>query len=388
MADADVDDYLKWIIDLERSLHGLHGLRRMFGSGMREDLGLREALLRDADLHRFDHAPDGSPDLVEQIQRRYDVSQVPVLAEGASAALLLVTLATLRAGDVALVETPGYAPQAGACVSAGASVSYFRRRRDGWGVDLDGLRAAAEVNPRTKLVVLSNPHNPSGALLDATALADVADAVTAVCPRAKVVVDEAFLDLVPPSMRPRPAATVDDRLISVSSLTKPYGLGWLRCGWALATDTDADTRADPDKRPLSERLARARRFDHQFGSDLLQRLAVRAFQRLDEFAAKARATLDQNERAVREFITPLLAKGLLTGHLPAFGGLCFLGTPDGADATGLVDRLRARRVVVAPGDKFGLPTHFRVTYGGHPDSVRAGLKDLADVVGQGQPRRE
>src|SRR5690606_3870140 len=89
--------------------------------------------------------------------------------------------------------------------------------------------------PRTRLIVLTNAHNPSGAHLGDEALR----AIAAVAHRAgvPVLVDEGYGDFVPAPERSGPAARLDPCFISINGLTKVYGLHALRCGWIIASDT-------------------------------------------------------------------------------------------------------------------------------------------------------
>jgi aspartate/methionine/tyrosine aminotransferase len=359
---------LKWIIDLHEAVEP--GAIKMFGSGIAADDELRKELLSVPCLE-LPHYGHGHPELIEAIRQRYDPGHTagePVLAEAASGALLLVCFALLKTGDVVLVETPGYQPLSGAVEIAGANAIPVRRHGTQWELDIEDLQSAAARTEEAKLLILTNPHNPTGALMDKEALIRIADAFTAVRPGGKVVVDEVFLDLVPNNLRPPRAATIDSRFISVSSLTKSHGLGWLRCGWVLAEEE------------LQESLHTARRRDQQFGSDLLQCLAIEAFRRLDAFEASAHATLSVNQAMIAETVLPLIQTGKLEGLLPSFGGVCFLGIPGKEDAGAFVESLENSGVYVSPGIHFGAPDRFRMNYGITSNDLRIGLAELANIL--------
>ncbi len=178
---------------------------------------------------------DGWPPLVEAIAARYNVGAERVAtASGASGANFMALASLLRPGDTLLAEWPGYDPQIGAARFLGAHVRTFQR---GWEqrFALDPAEVEAALTDDTRVIVLTNLHNPSGAYADPAALAAVGDLARSV--GAKVIVDEVYLDAVEGAER-SPAATRDDVFVSTNSLTKSYGLAGLRIGWMLA---DAET---------------------------------------------------------------------------------------------------------------------------------------------------
>ena len=112
---------------------------------------------------------NGYPPLLEAIARRYGVTSARITtAQGASGANFLVYAALLSPGDDVLVERPGYDPLVGAARLLGANVVHVDREFDeGYALDPGHVRAA--MTPRTKLVVVTSPHNPTGALSAADA---------------------------------------------------------------------------------------------------------------------------------------------------------------------------------------------------------------------------
>jgi aspartate/methionine/tyrosine aminotransferase len=118
---------------------------------------------------------DGYPPLVDAIADRYGTTPACVAtATGTSGANFLVCLALLRAGDEVLVEAPAYDPLLAVVRSLGARAIRFERRFED-GFDVDPAAVARALTPGTTLVVLTHPHNPSGALVRDDALAAIAD---------------------------------------------------------------------------------------------------------------------------------------------------------------------------------------------------------------------
>jgi len=319
-----------------------------------EDLpGAREAL----DLSG--ESADGYRPLLEAIASRYGVSADRVcLAGGCSGANYLAFAALLDSGDEVLVEKPAYDPLPAAARMLGASVRFFERRfEEGYAVDPD--RVASALSPRTRLVVLSSPHNPSGVVASEGALAGLG--ALAEKHGFLVLVDEVYQDCVMAD-RPAPAARRSPAFVSSNSLTKAYGLSSLRCGWTLAS---------PE---VTKRIRRARGVVDVNGSIPAERLAALAFSRMDALAARTRRLVEANAGLVSAF---LAGASRLEG-VPSRATIAFPRFRDGRDAGPFVQKLFADHgVAVVPGTFFEAPAHFRLSFGGSTEKLRQGLATLA-----------
>lgn len=307
--------------------------------------------------------PDGYPPLIEAIASKYGTTPDRVAtAPGASGANFLAFAALVRAGDDVLVERPGYDPLLGALRLLGANVTRFDRTfEDAYDVDPD--RLAAALTPRTRLIVLTSPHNPSGALVSATSLNQVAQLAARV--GAKVVVDEVYLDGVYGN-RPGPAANLSDTFVSTNSLTKAYGLSGLRTGWILASpDVAAAARRVRD---VVDALA-------PFPTD---HMALVAFRQLDRLEERARSILEPNLAMVSDFID---ARDDLSWVRPAGGNVAFPRVRGCADTCSLADRLlREHGTAIVPGRFFESPAHLRIAFSCSSATLRAGLAALGQVL--------
>ncbi len=319
--------------------------------------GAREAL----ELHGDND--NGYPPLVEAIAARYGVMpDMVVTAQGASGANFLAFAALVKAGDDVLVERPGYDPLMGPVALLNANVTRFDRRfADGYRLDPDAVRAA--MTPRTRLIVITNAHNPTGVL---AADADL-DEVGRLAERhgALVIVDEVYLDTAVAGDVP-PAAARSPVFVSTSSLTKSYGLAGLRCGWALA---------HPD---VAESIRRARDIVDGSGAFPAERLSVLAFSLLDRLAARARRLLDHNGKIVRSFLE---SRPDLEHVQPAAGTVVFPRIRGVEDCGPFVERLaREFDTDVVPGRFFQAPAHFRLGFGGRPEVLSEGLAQLGRAL--------
>jgi aspartate/methionine/tyrosine aminotransferase len=304
---------------------------------------------------------NGYAPLTDAIGARYGVDPSHVTTAGGTAgANFFVFAALLEPGDDVLVETPGYDPLLGAARLLGARTVRFERRfEDGFALDPDRVRAA--MTPRTKAIVVTTPHNPTGVLASGAAL----DEVGRIAERAGayVIVDEVYKDV---TEDPSPtAAARGEVFITTSSLTKSYGLSSLRAGWTLAS---------PE---ISYRIRRARDVIDGTGSIVAERLAVLAFQHLGALHARARAILARNKALADAF----LASHPQLEYAPSSGTIVFPRIRGAADAAAFVDRvMREHRVALGPGAFFEAPAHFRLGYGGDADTIREGLARVSDAL--------
>jgi aspartate/methionine/tyrosine aminotransferase len=280
-----------------------------------------------------------------------------VAAAGTSMANHLAMAATVEPGDEVLVEHPTYELVVSVARYLGANVRYFERRmEDGFRIDPEEVER--QMTPRTKLIVITNLHNPTGAVVDENTLRALGD--IAKHRDALVLVDEVYLEALY-ERRPRPALHLGQQFLVTSSLTKAYGLGGLRCGWVLAA---------PE---LAERMWHIHDLYGVNAAHPAERLSVIALDNLEKVAARAKGTLEANRRALDAF---LASRSDLDYHRPEFGTLIFL-KPRCGRADELCHLLTERyETSVAPGRYFGLPEGFRVGIGGDPEMTREGLNRL------------
>jgi aspartate/methionine/tyrosine aminotransferase len=325
-----------------------------------EDLpGAREAL----DLT----APndDGYAPVVDAIAAHYRVDRARVsCATGCSGANFLVAAALLGAGDDVLIERPTYDPLIGVCRLMGASIHRFDRTFGaGFGLDPDAVAHA--ITPQTKLIIITSPHNPSGAAAADEALRAVIQ--TAEGAGAHVLVDEVYLDAASSARGAHgpdhSAARFGGPVIVTASLTKSYGLAGLKSGWAIAPPA------------IAERLRRTRDLVDNAGSAPSDRLAALAWSLLPQLTARAGRILGGNLERAREFFVghpqfELAERPWCSVTFPRIAGV--------SDADAWVQQLLNRHgVAVAPGRFFEAPAHFRISLAGRPAGLDAGLAALS-----------
>jgi aspartate/methionine/tyrosine aminotransferase len=214
------------------------------------------------------------------------------------------------------------------------------------------------MSPKTRLIVLTNLHNPSSVLTPDAVLREVGELARSV--GAHVLVDEVYLDAVYENT-PRPSFHLGPEFIVTTSLTKVYGLSGLRCGWILA---------EPD-------LARAMwRLNDLFASipaHPAELLSVVAFEHLDAIRERARKVVEADRKLLDEFLARV--KGVSAVRTES-GTTAILRLLQGEVEPFLV-RLRTEfETSAVPGRFFGLPNHFRIGMGVDTEMFGEGLRRI------------
>ena len=315
--------------------------------------------IADLDLDGASH-PRYAP-LRERIGARYGVpTEQVVAADGTSMANFLAMAALIVPGDEVLVERPTYEPLLGAASFLGATIKRFERKAsDAFRLDVAAIEAM--LSPATRLIVITNLHNPGGALTgeaDLRALGELAARVGA-----QVLVDEVYLDAaVPPR---RSAVHLGPEFVVTNSLTKVYGLSGLRCGWVLA------------ERELAERMWRLNDLFGVNQAHPAERLACIALDRIDEVVGDTPAMLDRNRRLFNTFV----GSRNDIECMPAEHGITAFPRWSGGDTQRLDHRLREEYdASVVPGRWFEMPDHFRVGFGLSTGDFEEGLKRLGAAL--------
>ena len=323
---------------------------------------------------RMDRLPIGLPDLDldgashprygplrEAIGERYRFpAERIVAADGTSMANYLAMSALITPGDEVLIERPTYEPLIGAASFLGGQIKRFDRRAD-QGFGIDPATVAAAMSERTRLIVLTNLHNPSGALANDQVLGEVG--ALAAERNARILIDEVYLDsAVPPR---RSAAHLGPEIVITNSLTKVYGLSGLRCGWIIA---------EPH---LAERMWRLNDLFAVNQAHQAERLACIAFDHLDEINGENPRMLARNRAVWNE----LAADRDDLECMPAEHGITVFPRWSGGDTEQLATRLRERYdTAIVPGRWFEMPEHFRVGLGLATDVFEEGLNRLRQAL--------
>lgn len=348
-------DYLTWT---KRRAPARYNLAR---SGVPR-LELERLDLSLADLLHNENAEDGWPPLMERIAVRQGVTAAHVVTtHGCSMANHLAMAATIEAGDDVVMETPVYEPMLRVAEYLGARVIPFARQVENrWRIDVDDIRRA--LTPKTKLVVLSNLHNPTGAFDGDVTLTEVAR--VAADAGARVLVDEVYLDLMH-AHGVRTAARLSPAVLTTASMTKSFGIDGIRLGWALAEPV------------LAEQMRRLNDLFSVNTAHPSERIAARALDRAETLLAESNALLARNIEIVDAFVR---SHDDLSWVRPSGGTVGFVQVAD-ADVDALVDRLHADYdVAVVPGRFFGASDYFRIAVSVPMGDLQAGLERIGQAL--------
>jgi APA family basic amino acid/polyamine antiporter len=326
---------------------------------------LRDLLFTAQQLEINGESKYGYPPLQYAIARKCEVDpDCVVAAAGTSMANHLAMATLIDPGDEVLIEHPAYELLVSTALYLGAHVKRFTRSEES-GYALNPAAIRRVLTPKTKLIVITNLHNPSSALTPNSVLCELGDLARSV--GAHVLVDEVYLDSVYENT-PASAYHLGSEFVVTSSLTKVYGLSGLRCGWILA-------------RP---ELARDMwRLNDLFGSisaHPVELLSVLAFEYLDQIRRWARKAVDADHALLDEFLEK---RTEVSAPRTKFGTTSFLRLEKG-QAQAFLTRLRADHdTSVVPGHFFEMPNHFRIGMGVNTDMFREGLRRISCALADG-----
>jgi len=304
----------------------------------------------------------GYPPLQERVAKKNGVKpECVVAANGTSMANHLAMAALLEPGDEVLVEEPTYEPLLTVAEYLGAKIRRFPRRFED-GFQVDPREIERHMTTATRLVVITNLHNPSGARTPDSTLHLVGQ--IAQSRGAQVLIDEVYLDACfDPSARS--AFHLGPNFIVTSSLTKAFGLSGLRCGWILAPA------------PLTEQMWRINDLYGVIPAHVAELLSVVAIDHLAEIAEYARKRLEANRPLLKSFLES--RKDLLAIRAEA-GTISFPNVVAGrVDAFCQLLREKYDTSVV-PGRFFEMPDHFRIGIGGKTEMLAEGLKRVGQAL--------
>lgn len=310
---------------------------------------------------------DGTTDLRELIAGQYP---------GATASDVLITTGSIEAnflsmwrlvepGDHVVIVQPTYGQTRGLAEGLGASVTpLWLEEALGWQPAPGAAREA--ITDGTRVVVVTNPNNPTGAVLNESSIAEIVDAASAA--GAWILSDEVYRGAELSGTTTPSLWGSTDRVIVTSSLSKAYGLPGLRLGWLVAP---ADTREEIWSRKdytsispavLSDRLARAA---------LEPGVQPRVLER-------CRDILTHNLGLVEDWAATVPA---LRYRRPDAGAICLFAYDAPIPSIELAERLRVEHsVLIVPGLHFELEGTFRIGFGYEAGKLPIGLGGVADVL--------
>ncbi len=287
---------------------------------------------------------------------------------GAAQANWMVCSTLLERGDEVIVVSPGYRQVWGLAKNLGCQVKEAQLRPEkNWRLDLDELERL--VTPRTKLISLVNPNNPTGSILSGEEMRRI----VAICERtgAWLHADEVYCGTELRSNETPSFRGMYHRLICVNSLSKAYGLAGLRIGWVVAS---------PE---MIEELWRRHEYAVIAASGPSMKLAEIALQ-----PEKRKMLLERQKKLSREGHSVLESwvreqEGRFSVSPAVATSIAFVRYHFDVPSAELADQIRRKAsVLVAPGGYLGTERHLRITVGYEPRKVRTALERIGTVAAE------
>ena len=298
------------------------------------------------------------------------------VTNGGSEANYITTWNLVEPGDEVVLMVPNYMQTWGLARAFGGAITEWPLTLESaaaggvagsarWRVDIEALERA--MSPRTKLIIICNPNNPTGARIDAEDL----DRIAAAAGRfgSWVLSDEIYRGAErdgreTPSMWGR-----HDRVIVTSGLSKAYGLPGLRIGWIVGPPSFvASAWSYHDYTTISPGAL----------SDALARRALEPARRA-QILARTRTILNQNFPIIADWLAS--HGGLFSYAPPDAGAIVYVRYHHPINSTDLVTRLRKEKsVLIVPGDHFGMDGHLRIGFGDETGYMRQGLNRLQELL--------
>jgi aspartate/methionine/tyrosine aminotransferase len=311
---------------------------------------------------------NGTALLRERIAALYpNTSAANVLVTvGAAQANWMVCNTLLEPGDEVIVVSPGYRQVWGLAKNAGCRVKETQlRRENNWRLDLSELESLA--GPKTKLISIVNPNNPTGSILSREEMARI----VSICQQtgAWLHADEVYRGTEFAGDETPSFWGMYERVICVNSLSKAYGLAGLRIGWAIAS---------PE---MIEELWRRHEYAVIAASGPSMKLAEIALQ-----PAKRKMLLDRQRRLSREGHAVLenwvqAQDGRFSVSPAVATSIAFVGYNFDMPSAELAGHIRKKAsVLVAPGAYLGTENHLRITVGYEPEKVRKALDRIGVIA--------
>lgn len=302
------------------------------------------------------------------ISRLYDGADVDnvLVTNGSAEANFCAAWSLLEPGDEVVMMLPNYMQLWGVARSFGADVRPFHLRQgERWAPDLDELRSA--VTPDTKMIAVCNPNNPTGAVLDAQEMREIARVAEEA--GAWLYSDEIYRGAELNGAEAPSFFGLYERTVVAGGLSKAYALPGLRVGWLVGPeDMIADAWSYHDYTSITASPLGNRVGELALGPELRPRILERS-----------RAQLRSNLAVLQDWLAKQDAGFVLTP--PQAAGIAFIRYPMAVNSTELVTRLREEKsVLVIAGDCFGMDGHLRIGIGGERHELIEGLDRLGEFL--------
>ncbi|HYB96429.1 MAG TPA: aminotransferase class I/II-fold pyridoxal phosphate-dependent enzyme [Vicinamibacterales bacterium] len=343
------------------------GVRPLTPRQLIDDAAELEALLDQPLVYSQSNGTIELRTLISALYPGAGVDHIEV-TNGGSEANFITVFNLIEPGDDVVMLVPNYMQTWGLSRAFGGTIREWRliedRAAGRWRVDIGELERL--VTARTKMIVICNPNNPTGARLTASDL----DAIARIADRhgAWILSDEVYRGAEIDGMETASMWGRSERAIITSGLSKAYGLPGLRIGWIVAAPSlIASLWSYHDYVTIAPGAL----------SDRLARVALQPTRR-QQLCERTRGILRRNLPLIEEW---LANAGGFRWIKPEAGAIVYVRYDHPINSTELVNRLREEKsVLIVPGDHFGMDGYLRLGFGEPPEYNRAGLDRLKDLL--------
>lgn len=308
---------------------------------------------------------NGSDELRDGVARLYKDAKREnvVITTGSAEANFLISWALIQPGDEVAILMPSYMQTWGIVQNLGATVKEIPlRHKNGWEPLTEDIESA--IGPKTKLVVITNPNNPTGHILDPATLETIVRCASAV--GAWVLADEVYQGAELSGQTTESLWGSYEKTLVTSSLSKAYGLPGLRIGWVVGPPEFVHN--------LWER--------HDYTvicptptGDFLAQIAIN---RRDEVLNRTRTILRDNYALLNDWLNGL--GGLLDWTPTEAGAICLVQYEGGPEPDDLAERLRVEHnILIVPGNHFSMGRYIRIGIGNPANE----LEEALGILGTG-----
>ncbi len=297
------------------------------------------------------------------------------LYEGATPDNIIITIGGIEAnfhavvrllepGDDALLLLPNYMQIYGLVPALGGRViPVWNRIENNWIPDPDEI--ARKITPRTKFISLSNPNNPSGAVVPL----EVIKAIAAIADKhgCWILSDEVYRGAERNAQRTPSFWGIYPKTLVSQSLSKAYGTPGLRVGWLMAPENIVqDVWAQSDYTKIAP-------------PTLSDYIGCRVLENREKLYARTRSWMEENWPTMKGWLEE--RPGMFQYQEPAAAAVCMIKYKHRVNSTVLAERLRTEKsTLIVSGDHFGLDGYIRLGYGTEKEYLSEGLRRVGEIL--------
>ncbi len=327
------------------------------------------SLASEEERHRFlNHTlaysrPAGADGLRAAIADMQDVDVDTVqIVTGASEALVILMWLATEAGANVVLPQPGYPPFSALPESLGIEIRYYAvRKENGFRIDLEEIKQRVDRN--TKLVLINSPHNPTGATISDAELDSLHEFTAS--REIQLVSDEVYHPIY--HGQPTRSASRLPHATVIHDFSKAFPLSGVRTGWMI--EHDASRR---------ERYWNARTYFSISNNTAGEMLAEIAMRRRDIVLGKTQETATENLRHLVRFMSE--HRETLAWIPPRGGVTAFPWLVNGENSRAFCQAAAEQGILLAPGDCWDAPSHFRLGFAAATNRFPEGLYRLGEFV--------